>query len=222
MTYEYGRGMGTAQDDARTAFNRGTQAYDARNFTQAYDYFLEANRLVPNTPQVLRSLGSTAKAMNRCAQAIIHYRAAQAIEPLPAVHQRDYDACLASERRAATTRPIPEELQPGATTGATTGTTTKETWWTGDVSGMMDSFFNKLGIGQQAAQQAESTARETSGAATTTTGATSLHEVAPETATAPQVEVEETPWYVRFAPHMIIGGLGLGTVVTVAVIMRKR
>ena len=96
----------------------------------------------------------------------------------------------------------------------------KQTWWTGDIEGMVSGFFSKLGIGERAAEEAEGAAREE--AAAVTPGPTSISEVAPSAQT-PRVQVEDTtPWYVQYAPHMVIGGLGLGAVVTLVLVMRKR
>lgn len=95
----------------------------------------------------------------------------------------------------------------------------KQTWWTGDIEGMVSGFFSKLGIGERAAEEAEGAAREVASAAP---GPTSISDVAPSTQT-PRVQVEDTtPWYVQYAPHMVIGGLGLGAVVTLVLVMRKR
>jgi hypothetical protein len=96
----------------------------------------------------------------------------------------------------------------------------KQTWWTGDIEGMVSGFFSKLGIGERAAEEAEGAAREAAAAAAP--GPTSIRDVAP-TAQTPRVQVEDTtPWYVQYAPHMVIGGLGLGAVVTLVLVMRKR
>lgn len=118
-------------------------------------------------------------------------------------------------------QPLPSELQEPEQ-GAPAAE--KETWWTGDVEGMVSSFFNKLGIGQQANSEAQDAAREAAGE---TQGPTSLDQVTGGNQT-PSVNVDsegddETPWYVQYAPHMIIGGLGLGAgVLTLAVVMKKR
>lgn len=114
-------------------------------------------------------------------------------------------------------RDLPPELQE---IGNGAPAEEKETWWTGDVEGMVSSFFDKVGIGEQAAQEAEGAAREAAGQ---TQGPTSISDVAPSDQ-APRVEIEDTnPWYVQYAPHMIIGGLGFGAaLLTLVVVMKKR
>jgi len=122
-------------------------------------------------------------------------------------------------------RPLPSELQEPE---QGTPPAEKETWWTGDVEGMVSSFFNKLGIGQQANSEAQNVAREAAGE---TQGPTSLNEVTGG-GQPPRVDVEgqessgngdDEPWYVQYAPHMVIGGLGLGaSLMALAIIMKKR
>lgn len=117
--------------------------------------------------------------------------------------------------------PIPGTLTPAAP-GEPAPATEKETWWTGDVGEMFESFFLKLGIGEQAGQEAQYVAREAAGE---TAGPTSISEVAPSVQQAPTVQVEDTdapPWYEGYAPHMVIGGLGVGAVVILLLVLRKK
>jgi len=121
--------------------------------------------------------------------------------------------------------PAPAGAAPAsAPEGTAEGPVEKQTWWSGDVTGMVDSFFNKLGIGDQASEQAENTARVEGAVAT----ASVVPSPEPPGPAAPGAAVQSTtttsprPWYVQYAPHMVIGGLGLGAVITLVLVMRKR
>jgi hypothetical protein len=213
MSYEY-MGMGTPRDDAREAYDRGTQLLSQRNYSAAYDAFRVANSAVPSDAAVA-SMGYAAAMNGNCAQAMLHFRQIPNYTFPTAELREQRDRCEASERDIAL-RPLPPELREN---GGGTPDVQKETWWTGDVEGMISGFFYKLDLGERAAEEAEGAAREEGAAAS---GPTSISEVAPS-AQPPRVSVEDTtPWYVQYAPHMVIGGLGLGAVVTLVLVMRKR
>ena len=216
MSYEY-MGMGTARDDARAAFDRGSQLTDQGNYSAAYDAFRAANSAVPSDTAVA-AMGYTAAMMGNCAQAILHFRQLPSNYTMTSQARAQRDRCEAVERDIAL-RPLPPELQDQSSSGAATPATEKQTWWTGDVGGMFASFFSKLGIGEQISSEAQDAAREAAGE---TMGPTSINEVVPGMDRRPSVVVEENPWHVKYAPHMVIGGLGFGALITLLIVMRKR
>jgi len=127
----------------------------------------------------------------------------------------------------------PETLAASGITQPT-ATTEKETWWGGDLDlgSVVSEVFDKLGIGDRAASEAEDQARmevavATAGAQPAEKGG-ALPVAAPTTLlqTPPSRmsvdEDSETPWYLQYIPHMAIGGLGLGAVIVLVLAMRKK
>lgn len=110
------------------------------------------------------------------------------------------------------------------------------------VGDTVSNVFNKLGIGDRAAAEAEDVARleasilEAEDTPWETFVETVQSVVSPSQApattpgAAPQSdeptdeddEDSETPWYQQYAPHMVIGGLGLGAVVVLVLAMGKK
>lgn len=88
---------------------------------------------------------------------------------------------------------------------ASSAQTGKQTSWPGEVGETVSNFFSKTAGG--------------------TPGPTSISQIAPNVGSGPSVSVDDdsdTPWYVQFAPHLVIGGLGAGAVVVLVIAMKKR
>lgn len=237
MTYEFmgGSGMGTAQDDPREAYAAGQRAFAARRYDEAYEHFQRAHSLAPHVLSI-KGMGVSAALAGNCRQALVHFREyIHGGDILDATSRTEFYRCLEQEGQApptttssvTTTPPVttpPVTTAPPSPGGAGVPAPEKETWWTGDVGGMFESFFLKLGIGEQAGQEAQDVARM-EGAISTAVQPPSPG-MAPSEPAAPGAPVRTVtpprPWHVRYAPHMVIGGLGVGVVITLVLVMRKR
>ena len=133
----------------------------------------------------------------------------------------DMDFATAEDLIAAgITSPAPSVPSPATTPPATTE---KQTWLPEDVEGMFSSFFDKLGIGDQAAVEAEDAARME--AAIATAGTPAAAPAPPPATSLPTTSlptVTPEPWHQKYAPHMVIGGLGIGAAVVLVLAMRKK
>lgn len=200
MSYEYMQGMGTAEQ-ATQFVAQAREANSRDDFLQAATLLGQAIAADPSRAGELGALqvqmyaegGNCSEAQRIWAQ--ISPSLAPG-DPNRAQYQQYVDNCQSSAGAAATG---------------------KQTWWEGgDIEGMFSSFASKLGIGQQTPAP---------GAQQPAAGPTSFSQIAPDAGGGPSVSVEddsETPWYVQFAPHMAIGGLGLGAVVVLVIAMKKR
>ena len=210
MNYRYMHGMGTAEE--ATQLVAQAREADSRNEFLTAAALLEqaivadpsrTNELRVRQVQMYAEGGNCSEAQRLWGQ-ISPTLATD--DPYRAQYQQFVDNCR------QVTSPLE---QPDAVAAE------KETWWPEDVEEMFSSFFDKLGIGDKASAEAQAVARETAAEAA---GPTTLSEVAPSVVSTPSVSVEDTaaPWYVQYAPHMVIGGLGTGAFVMLVLYLKKR